>query len=203
MSAPKQQMMETIKVGGVFDIRNGPGECFVRGTGPDECGPKGCGDFHVQFHNKLVGQALRHIANACFQGESGGGVSGFVPTTVTNLIRVGTGTGATIDTTTALVTEVAVASSSGSVLTSTPVAGTYRITIVGTWNSGTLSAVAVTEIAIKSRLMITLGSNTVSGSAAAPILFSRLSTTDTEFTGFTVNTAAPLQITYRFDVVFA
>lgn len=182
---------DTIKVGGVFDIVNGPGECFVAGCG--------CGQFHLQFHNKLVGQALRHIANACYNP----GGSGFLNVTATNLLRVGTGTGATLDTTTALVTEVAVAASSGSVVTTTPVAGTYRTTIINTWNAGVLSAVAVTEIGVKSIMAITLGSNGSTGSAGAPILFSRLSTTDTEFTGFTVNTAVPLQITYRFDIVFA
>lgn len=186
---------DTIKVGGVFDIVNGPGECFVRNCG--------CGQFHIQAHNKLVGQALRHIVNACFT-YSANSLEGFTNVTVTNLIRVGTGTGATLDTTTALVTEAAVAASSGSVVTSNPVAGTYRITIINTWNAGVLSALAVTEIGVKSMLRITLAApNAVSGTAASPILFSRLSTTDTEFTGFTVNTAVPLQITYRFDIVFA
>lgn len=185
---------ESIKMGGVFDIVNGPGECFVKNCG--------CDQFHLQFHNKVVGQGLRHIANACYNSNIGNAshLGGFIHPTVTNLIRVGTGTGATSDATTALVAEVATAASSGSVVLTNPAGGTYRITIINTWNAGVLAAVAVTEIGIKSNMMATLNSASITAGTA---LFSRLSTTDTEFTGFTVNTAVPLQITYRFDIVFA
>lgn len=185
---------ERFRIGGVFDIINGPGECKVRGCG--------CSMNHQRGHNKVVGQGLRHLINQ--YGASGGtGSSSHIKGHANgNLahMRVGTGTGATIDTTTALTTEVATAPNTLVATLSNPVAGTYRMESLATWNAGTLSAITVTEIAIKGDLNTTLGSNSTPSSNQ---LLSRLSTTDGEFSSFVVNTAAPLAIRYRMDFVFA
>lgn len=176
---------------GEAEVRNGPGLCRIEGCG--------CGESHFVARNKIVGQGLRHLCNILRFGQ----LSGAVPAFETNqlarsYIRVGTGSGATIDTTTALVTQVATSPSSTSITLTNPSAGVYRTHFAATWVSGSITGATVTEIGVFGALGITLDSNVQTNLA----LFSRLSVSDSEFSSFVINTAAPLVIEYRITYAF-
>lgn len=152
------------------------------------------------YKNKIVGQGLRHLVES-LHSSAPSGVEPFNAASYT--MRVGTGTGATADTTTALVTPNATAPNTVALaIRESPSAANYRLKLSCTWNAGALPAVSVTEIEIRSGpngLMVTLGSSTQTANA----MFSRLSSTDAEFTAFTINTAVPLTIEYRLNFNFA
>lgn len=148
------------------------------------------------FRNKETGIMLRGIVNYLWASAMNAStVSGGT----TGTMRVGTGTGATGDGTTALVTEVATAPSSIAFTTDNPSSGTYRFKVTATWNAGVLAAVTVTEIGIKGNSMNTLSSTSVTSNH----LLARLSSTDGEFVAFLVDTTKPLVIEYRFTMAFA
>lgn len=150
------------------------------------------------YKNKIVGQGLRHLVES-LHSASNIAVEAFNTTGYT--MRVGTGTGATADTTTALVTPNTTAPNTVALaVRESPSAANYRLKLSCTWNAGALPAVSVTEIEIRAGgLLVTLGSSTTTQNA----MFSRLSSTDAEFTAFTINTAVPLTIEYRLNFNFA
>lgn len=185
---------------GEVEVRNGPGTCFV-----ENCN---CDEFHFISRNKIVGQGLRHLIN---QGIGGTGVGNnsngfpFATNDPTNsYIRVDTGSGATIDTTVGLVAPNTTNPNATTLAFTNPSAGVYRGSFTATWNSGTLTAITVTEIGIFGRLAVTLGTLATNNGAnlTSLALFARLSVTDTEFSSFVVNTAAPLVIEYRVTNTF-
>lgn len=153
------------------------------------------------YKNKIVGQGLRHlcvmlhIGTISFQG---------IFTAATYTMRVGTGTGATVDTTTALVTPNTTAPNTvASGFSESPSAANYRVKLSCTWNAGALPAVSVTEIEIRTSVSGPFFTTINSSANGAPGMFSRLSSTDAEFTAFTINTAVPLTIEYRLNFNFA
>lgn len=159
-------------------------------------------------YNKIVGQGLRHIINA-IGGASGGT---FCTLTATNTapygitaagasaIRLGIGTGSTVDGTTTLVNQNGTAPNTVSQTYDTPATSTYRFRLTATWNAGTLPAITVTEIGIFGAVAASLGA---SGNSINYGMFSRMSSTDGEFTPFTVNTAVPLSVEWRVSITFA
>jgi len=158
--------------------------------------------------NKIVSQGLLHAIIGITRNHATlGGASTYNPTArvfnINDLTRswiyVGTGTGATTEGMTDLVTPVTTKPDATSTDQDSPVAGTYRLKFIATWNSGSLGAVAVEEIGVYGHLFTTIDSTASTNGR----LFARLSTTDSEFTGFTVNTAAPLTIEYRVVATFA
>ena len=97
---------------------------------------------------------------------------------------------------------------------SNPSAGQYRIAWTATWNSGTLSAITITEFGM-------WWNNGFAGSSGAmglmrfgntgyanqggsnPEFASRISSTDGDFTSFTVNTSVPLTLQWNLTFTFA
>ena len=129
-------------------------------------------------------------------------------------IRCGTGTGATGQATIGLVTINSTAPNTMSGTNSNPNAGQYRIAWTATWNSGTLSAITVTEFGMwwnngfaGSPTVPSLqgfGSNYIYQSGGANTQFaSRISSTDGDFTSFTVNTSVPLTLQWNLTFTFA
>lgn len=188
------------------------GKCMVRVAGKtgfqkyltDKFGvtfPCGCGEFHVMARNKVTGLGLRHIVTAVNGTTTTNLGQGFGFQSITTAaMRVGTGTGATTDGTTALVAEVATAPSSITFTGSNPTGGTYRINVTATWNAGAISAVTVTEVALKGNLS-TVVTSTFSPNGTQ--LFARVSSTDGELTPFLIDTAFPLVLSYNFNQIFA
>jgi len=126
-------------------------------------------------------------------------------TTITKgRMRVGTGTGVTVGTMTSLVTEVATNPNTQSGATASPATGTYRVSWIGTWNAGTLAAITVTEIGLYLNLLATLRAFGYTGETPTTnTLFSRLSSSDGDFSSFVVNVAVPLTIEWRLTFTFA
>ena len=156
----------------------------------------------AQGHNKIVGQGLRHLMNAVYGQSSAQQRIGFRGlTTSTNVMRLGTGVGATVDGTTTLIAQNATAPNTVSFTFDTPATSTYRVKATCTWNAGTIGAITVTEIGIFGSLWTGLG--TVDDAGGGSSMWSRLSTTDAEFGSFTINTAVPLSIEYRVSIAFA
>jgi len=119
-------------------------------------------------------------------------------------MRVGTGVGVTVGTMTSLIIENATAPNTRSGQTTMPSVGTYRVAWICTWNAGTLPALVVTEMGLRLYLITTLQSfgftDVVPTNQA---LFSRLSSSDGDFTAFTINIAVPLTIEWRLTMTFA
>jgi hypothetical protein len=139
------------------------------------------------------------------------------PSTARGYVKVGTGAGTTGATTTGLTTVNNTLPSSQAGNTSNPASGSYRISYLATWNSGTLAAITVSEVGLwlcysntnatydMSQLQ-PFGWTVPSGSIKddnSAMFFSRLSEADGDFTGFTVNTAVPLTIEWRLTFSFA
>lgn len=168
------------------------------------------GATEFRARNKIVGQGLRHLVNSGFLGgqNAGGGTSNdpFATNDLTrSYIRVGTGSGSTIDTTTALVAQVATSPSSTAASFDNPSSGVYRNKFTATWNAGAITGATVQEIGIFGNLLLTLGTSRPSSANSgysALSLFARLSASDAEFTAFTINTAVPLTIEYRVVFTF-
>ena len=127
-------------------------------------------------------------------------------------IRCGTGTGATAQSTTGLVTINSTAPNTLSGTNSNPAAGQYRIAWTATWNSGTLSAITLTEFGMwwnngfaTSPTAFSLASfGTGYANAGQNIQFvSRISSTDGDFSSFTVNTSVPLTLQWNLTFTFA
>jgi hypothetical protein len=168
----------------------------------------------IQFRTKghIVSQGLIMMVNylsfAGYAGyyQYGPGVSGYW------YIRCGTGTGSTVQSTTGLVTQNSTVPNTLSGTNSNPSAGQYRIAWTATWNSGTLSAVTVTEFGLWWNSAFTsspnapslnsfgsIGANTITNAQFA----SRISSTDGDFTSFTVNTSVPLTLQWNLTFTFA
>ena len=129
-------------------------------------------------------------------------------------IRCGTGTGATGQATIGLVTINSTAPNTMSGTNSNPSTGQYRIAWTATWNSGTLSAITITEFGMwwnngfagspTVPSLTSFGSNYIYQSGGANTQFaSRISSTDGDFTSFTVNTSVPLTLQWNLTFTFA
>lgn len=202
------------KPGQLEPIPRTPGELHIWGEALIKNG-----DTVIRARNKIVGQGLAGIVALLGNGvttthsSSNNGNFAWPPLFETNQqtrsrIRVGTGTGATADGTTALVSETATAADSTAETEDNPSSGVYRVKFTATWNAGTIAAVTVTEIGIFGFLRAggvtqqpsNTGVSTWNGTANS--MFARLSSTDSEFTSFLINTAAPLTIEYRIVFTF-
>jgi len=121
-------------------------------------------------------------------------------------LHVGTGTGVTTGTTTALVIDEGTDADSQSGTISSPAVGTYRVAWTATWNAGSLAAIDVSELGLSLYIdgdaLNAFGDNYVA-TGHAKTFFSRLSDSDGDFTTFTVNTAVPLTIEWRLTFTFA
>ncbi len=175
----------------------------------------------VQFFEGTLKNPIRHIATTkghlvdnaliglCSYTSSGGfgsmncpmygfavGGSG-VPSIPS--IRLGTGSGSTTASTAALVSIINTPPSSIAGSTSNPSAGHYLDAMTATWNAGTIAALTVTEAGLWMQLINAL--NTFgSTSASTSVLFAdRVSSTDGDFSSFTINTSNPLSVQYQLN----
>jgi len=155
----------------------------------------------------IVNQGLIGIINLMACGTmptSDSMPSNTFPTTyVKSTMRVGTGGGVTVSSTTALTTEVATAPNSQSGATASPAVGTYRASWLATWNAGTLAAITITELGLKLNIKETLQVFGAGLTANPNMLFSRLSDADGDFVAFLVNILVPLTVEWRLTFTFA
>ena len=114
-------------------------------------------------------------------------------------IRLGTGAGSTTGATTGLTAIVNTQPNSIAGATSNPVAGHYLEAITATWNAGTLSALTITEAALWACMITTLQTFGSSGANPSVAFFDRVSSTDGDFSSFTVNTSVPLSCQYQIN----
>lgn len=164
----------------------------------------------LKFASKghIVNQGLIHISNmlamSAITYSSGMHGTSYNWTTKSTYMRLGTGGNVTTGSTTQLTTIVSTAPDSQAGSTSSPSAGTYRVSWTATWNAGTLTAITVSEIGLFLDMVATLQSFgfTYSGGGGS-VLFSRLSAADGDFTAFVVNTSVPLTIEWRLTFTFA
>jgi hypothetical protein len=119
-------------------------------------------------------------------------------------MRLGTGGNVTTGSVTGLTTPVGTGPDSQAGATSSPSAGTYRVSWTATWNAGSLTAITVSEIGLFLYLQTGLqGFGWADFNGAGTALFSRLSSADGDFTAFVVNTSVPLTIEWRLTFTFA
>jgi hypothetical protein len=119
-------------------------------------------------------------------------------------MRLGTGGNVTTGSVTGLTTPVGTGPDSQAGATSSPSAGTYRVSWTATWNAGSLTAITVSEIGLFLYLQTGLqGFGWSDFNGAGTALFSRLSAADGDFTAFVVNTSVPLTIEWRLTFTFA
>jgi hypothetical protein len=164
----------------------------------------------LKFASKghIVNQGLIHISNmlamSAISYQSSMHGTSYNWTTKITYMRLGTGGNVTTGSTTQLTTIVSTAPDSQAGSTSSPSAGTYRVSWTATWNAGTLTAITVSEIGLFLDMVATLQSFgfTYSGGGGS-VLFSRLSAADGDFTAFVVNTSVPLTIEWRLTFTFA
>jgi hypothetical protein len=159
-------------------------------------------DVVARGYNKIVGQGLRHIINM-IGGWTGLGTiwqANGIIAAGTAAIRLGTGTGPTVDGTATLVNQNNTAPNTVSTAFDTPATSTYRFRLTATWNAGSIPQITVTELGIFGTLASLLGQNS---SPQGTTMFSRMSVTDGEFASFTVNTAVPLSVEWRVSITFA
>jgi hypothetical protein len=170
----------------------------------------------IQFRTKghIVSQGLICIVNWISYAGSGTAVAcwGLMPSSGW-YIRCGTGTGATSQSTTGLVTQVSTTPNTLSGTNSNPATGQYRIAWTATWNSGVLSAITITEFGMwwnnsfgsSGAMSLNSFGNTgyANQSGSNPEFTSRISSTDGDFTSFTVNTTVPLTLQWNLTFTFA
>jgi hypothetical protein len=170
----------------------------------------------IQFRTKghIVSQGLICMVNWISYAGSGTAVAcwGLMPSGGW-YIRCGTGTGATSQSTTGLVTQVSTAPNTLSGTNSNPTTGQYRIAWTATWNSGVLSAITITEFGMWwNNSFGSSGAMSLNGfgntgyanqSGSNPEFTSRISSTDGDFSSFTVNTSVPLTLQWNLTFTFA
>jgi len=130
---------------------------------------------------------------------------------------VGTGTGATTAAMTGLVTPnstlpttvtelglfLQVDTTTQSGLIANPTAGVYRVSFIATWAAAALTAITVTELGLFLQVDTTLRAFNGTVTPANYVFFSRLSSSDGDFTAFLVNIAVPLTVEWRLTFTFA
>lgn len=143
---------------------------------------------------------LQHFlsANSMSDGSSTyGGPSTDWASKTSSYMRVGTGGSVTTGATTTLTAQQNTAPDGQSGSNATP-SGTYRISWMATWNAGTLPAITVTEVGLFLNLKGSAQAfGATYGHGDTPMLFSRLSEADGDFSSFAINTAVPLTIEWR------
>jgi hypothetical protein len=166
----------------------------------------------LKFASKghIVNQGLIHMNNT-LAASSANSLSGYKylfsrdwTGRTYSYMRLGTGGNVTTGSVTGLTTPVGTGPDSQAGATSSPSAGTYRVSWTATWNAGSLTAITVSELGLFLYLQTGLqsfGWNDFNGAGTA--LFSRLSSADGDFTAFVVNTSVPLTIEWRLTFTFA
>jgi hypothetical protein len=163
----------------------------------------------LKFASKghIVNQGLIHIVNllspTALAYSSGLHGTSYQWTSRTTYMRLGTGGNVTTGSVTQLTTLVSTPPDSQAGSSSSPSAGTYRISWTATWNAGTLTAITVSEIGLFLDLVATLQGFGWTYGGGGTALFSRLSAADGDFTAFVVNTSVPLTIEWRLTFTFA
>jgi hypothetical protein len=164
----------------------------------------------LRFASKghIVNQGLIHMINAIAASTTQAGSQYYLFsynwTSKTTYMRLGTGGNVTTGSVTSLTTPVATAPDSQAGSTSSPSAGTYRVSWTATWNAGTLTAITVSELGLFLYLQTGLqGFGWTGFNGAGVALFSRLSAADGDFTAFVINTSVPLTIEWRLTFTFA
>lgn len=212
-----------IKFHGEVEIRQRgvPGICNVRVPDPTWWNPWrtkacGCGELHQVARNKIVSLGLKHIFNHSFMGFSagngGGGGATYPFMFETNVqsrssMRLGLGTAATTEGMTGLTGQIATVPNSTAVTQDNPSAGVFRDKFTAVWNAGALAVNTITEIGIFGFLtagfpQTPAGNDAGGGLSGSFQLFARLTSTDGEFTAFTINPAVPLTVEYRVVLTF-
>lgn len=159
----------------------------------------------------IVNQGLIGLINLI--GCNSLNLPGYVPSLnwvaiTSGTMHVGTGVGATVGTTTALVIDEGTDADTQSGSIASPEVGTYRVSWTATWNAGSLAAIDVSELGLRLALdgdaLLAFGGTVIIDPDVKPtLLFSRLSDSDGDFTTFTVNVAVPLTIEWRLTFTFA
>lgn len=115
-------------------------------------------------------------------------------------IRLGTGGGSTVGSTSALTSIENTPPNSINGSNSNPSAGHYLNAITATWNAGSLSAITVTEAGLWAYLISSLNTWGWSlGLSRAVELADRVSANDSDFASFVVNTSVPLSAQYQVN----
>jgi hypothetical protein len=175
----------------------------------------------VQFFEGTLKNPLRHIATTkghlvdnaliglCDYTSSGGfgsmscpmynfGVGGSGVPAIPS-IRLGTGTGSTTGSTAALVSIINTPPSSIAGSTSNPSAAHYLNAMTATWNAGTIAALTVTEAGLWMYLLNTLNVFGSTSASTSCLFADRVSSTDGDFSSFTINTSNPLSVQYQLN----
>ena len=124
-------------------------------------------------------------------------------------IQLGTGGNATTFSTTALTTPISAKANSQSGSFTNPSNGVFKVNYTATWNAGALSAVTITEMGLwlcqfnGLTSMQTFGAAYSEQAPATYFFFSRISSTDGDFTSFVINTSVPLTITWTLTFQYA
>lgn len=174
------------------------------------------GEFYVKngatefvAQNRIVNAGLKHLMIAAFYGLQFTGTTTQDPSGASNVGRMelGTGGGATTESTSVLTTPVGVTNpDTKESQWDNPGTGIWRGRYTAVWNAGTLSAVGstpISEIAVIGRLWdSTSQTSPAYNQFASGEMFSRLSDADGEFTAFVVDHDFPLTIEYRLRFEF-
>ena len=197
--------LSTQKLKDVFKRRNTFGD-MIKVT--DEILVYEGGKLRFASKGHIVNQGLIHMINAIAASTTQAGSQYYLFsynwTSKTTYMRLGTGGNVTTGSVTSLTTPVATAPDSQAGSTSSPSAGTYRVSWTATWNAGTLTAITVSELGLFLYLQTGLqGFGWTGFNGAGVALFSRLSAADGDFTAFVINTSVPLTIEWRLTFTFA
>lgn len=172
----------------------------------------------VRSGNKILFATKGHIVNAGLMmlanimGTYYSNSTAYYPAygflTEAAYIQLGTGGNATTYSTTALTTPVSTKANSQSGSITNPSNGVFKVNFTATWNAGSITALTITEMGlwlnqtISAGTLQTFGATTVS-SGTTPFFFSRISSTDGDFSSFVVNTSVPLTITWTLTFQYA
>ena len=162
----------------------------------------------------IVNAGLMMLGNFFSLGAIGGSSSycyfpAYGWSTMNTYIQLGTGGNATTYSTTALTTPVATKPNSQSGSFTNPSNGVFKVNFTATWNAGALTAITVTEMGLWLEALNQLSTMQTFGAMVGPsgantyFFFSRISSTDGDFTSFVVNTAVPLTITWTLTFQYA
>ena len=176
----------------------------------------------VKSGNKILFATKGHIVNAglmmlgnffAIDNIASNSQSAYMPAhgwgSMATYIQLGTGGNSTTFSTTGLTTPVSTKANSQSGSFTNPSNGVFKVNYTATWNAGALSAITVTEMGLWLNVfsnittMQTFAGSPVESQTATAFFFSRISSTDGDFTSFVINTSVPLTITWTLTFQYA
>ena len=178
--------------------------------------------YFVKSGRKILFATKGHIVNAglmmlgnffAINSLANASQSAYTPAynwgSLTSYIQLGTGGNSTTFSTTGLTTPVSTKANSQSGSFTNPSNGVFKVNFTATWNAGSLSAITITEMGLWLNVfsglttMQTFGANPSELQTSQAFFFSRISSTDGDFTSFVVNTSVPLTITWTLTFQYA